>query len=156
MSSVSGLYSMNPGGVNLLIGCSSPSVPLLLQHPPPFPPFFSIQHPPPPLAFAIPQPLGTLKLCAASNIGLYPVHLQRLPSKASSTSSSDGPTLLRSRAYKDMTMPGVQNPHWLPLPLAMRSCAGCGRLTLPIPSTVITCFPSTLTRGARHAFTEAW
>lgn len=159
MSSVSGLYSMKPGGVNRLIGWSSPFVPSVLQHPPPFAPpapFFSMQHPPPPFAFALPQPVFTLKLCAASKIGLYPVHLQRLPSKASSTSCSVGASVLRRRAYKLMTIPGVQNPHWLPFPFAIRSCAGCGRLTFPIPSTVMTCLPSTLTSGAKHAFTEAW
>jgi hypothetical protein len=55
-----------------------------------------------------------------------------------------------------MTIPGVQKPHWLPLLFAILSCAGCGCLTFPIPSTVITCLPSTLTRGARQALTEAW
>ena len=53
-------------------------------------------------------------------------------------------------------MPGVQKPHWLPLPLATRSWAGCGFLTLPMPSMVMTCLPSTLARGARQALTLAW
>src|SRR5690242_7565123 len=158
INSVSGLYSMKPGGVNRFMGWSLPPALSLLQHPPPlapFAPFFSMQHPPPPFAFALPHPVLTLKLCAASRIGLYPVHLHRLPSKASSTSCSVGASVLRRRAYKLMTMPGVQKPHWLPFPFAIRSCAGCGLLTLPIPSTVMTCLPSTLTSGARHAFTEA-
>ena len=53
-------------------------------------------------------------------------------------------------------MPGVQKPHCEPLLLAMRSWAGWGCLTLPMPSTVMTCLPSTEARGARQALTLAW
>jgi hypothetical protein len=53
-------------------------------------------------------------------------------------------------------MPGVQNPHWLPFPFAILSWTGCGFLVFPIPSTVMTCLPSTLINGARHALTDAW
>lgn len=52
-------------------------------------------------------------------------------------------------------MPGVQKPHWEPLPFAMRSWVGCGDLTFPMPSIVMTCLPSTLARGARQALTLA-
>src|SRR6266568_2815767 len=57
---------------------------------------------------------------------------------------------------RTITIPGVQKPHWLPLLFAILSCAGCGCFTFPIPSTVMTCLPSTLTSGARQALTEAW
>jgi hypothetical protein len=55
-----------------------------------------------------------------------------------------------------MTIPGVQNPHWLPFPLAILSWTGCGFLVFPMPSTVMTCLPSTLSSGARQALTDAW
>ena len=57
---------------------------------------------------------------------------------------------------RTITMPGVQNPHWEPCIFAIRSWTGCGFEESPIPSTVMTCLPSTLTSGARHALTEAW
>ena len=57
---------------------------------------------------------------------------------------------------RTITMPGVQNPHWLPFPFAILSWTGCGFLVFPIPSTVMTCLPSTLINGARHALTDAW
>src|SRR5690606_22040793 len=119
---------------------------LSIQHPPV--PLFA-QPPPPPEVFSAPL----LKLCAASRIGLYPVHLHKFPSKASSTSCGVGSGLFRSNAYRDMTIPGVQNPHCEPCHFAILSWAGCGRFEEPIPSTVITCFPSILARGARQAFT---
>lgn len=55
-----------------------------------------------------------------------------------------------------MTIPGVQKPHWLPLPTATRCWTAWGLLELPRPSMVMTCFPSTLTSGAKQAFTLAW
>ena len=55
-----------------------------------------------------------------------------------------------------MTIPGVQNPHWLPLPTAIRCWTAWGFFTSPIPSTVMTCLPSMLTNGAMQALTEAW
>ena len=54
-----------------------------------------------------------------------------------------------------ITIPGVQKPHWLPLPMAIRCWTAWGFFTSPMPSTVITCFPSTLMTGARQAFTDA-
>lgn len=60
------------------------------------------------------------------------------------------------RVTPTITIPGVQKPHWLPFPTAILCCTGCGSRVFPMPSTVMTCFPSTLTSGARHAFTEAW
>lgn len=175
MSCVSGVYSMNPGGVKRLNGCwsLSPFAPFIQQPSFPAPLRFSLQQPPPPFVVDLPHALSTLKVCAASRIGRYPVQRHRLPSKASSISSSDGSPWFRKRAYKlyeavrvayrlsgpavrTITIPGVQNPHWLPLLFAIRSCTGCGCLALPIPSTVMTCLPSTLTNGARQALTEAW
>lgn len=57
---------------------------------------------------------------------------------------------------RTMTIPGVQKPHWLPLPTAILCWTAWGLFTSPIPSTVMTCFPSTLTKGAMQAFTEEW
>ena len=56
-----------------------------------------------------------------SSIGLYPVHLHRLPSNALSNSSIDGWGLLRNSVYIDMTIPGVQKPHCDPWLLASLS-----------------------------------
>merc|ERR1711939_210135 len=162
MSCVSGLYSIKPGGVNRLMGWLSPLVAPPLQQPPfdaTLTPFCaSIQQPLPPLALDMPHFWAPLlpNDWAASSIGRYPVHRQRFPSNASSISCSDGSSLLRRRAYKLMTIPGVQKPHWDPFPFAILSCAGCGFLTFPMPSTVITCLPSTLTSGAKQALTDAW
>lgn len=102
----------------------------------------------------------------------------KLPSNASSTACSDGVGSFRSNAYRlfynisrypmlpsmvlsepsvlTITIPGVQKPHWLPLPTAIRCWIAWGFLTSPSPSTVMTCFPSTETRGAIQALTEAW
>ena len=44
-----------------------------------------------------------------------------LPSKASNRSCSVGWALFLSRAYIDITKPGVQKPHWEPLCIARRS-----------------------------------
>jgi hypothetical protein len=56
-----------------------------------------------------------------------------------------------------ITIPGVQNPHWEPWSSAIRFWTGCNPfLILPIPSTVITCVPSTEISGAIHAFTDRW
>ena len=61
----------------------------------------------------------------ASRIGRYPVHRHKLPSSAFSISSALGmlplSSCLLSAAWHAMTMPGVQNPHWLPWYLAMAS-----------------------------------
>lgn len=43
------------------------------------------------------------------------------PWKASSTSAMVGVGLFLSNAYMDMTMPGVQKPHWEPWAFAIRS-----------------------------------
>ena len=49
---------------------------------------------------------------------LYLVHCLelsvQLPSKALSISLCVGKGLFLSRAYMDITIPGVQNPHWDP------------------------------------------
>lgn len=37
------------------------------------------------------------------------------------TCSKDGVALFRSSVYMDMTIPGVQNPHWEPCDFASRS-----------------------------------
>src|SRR5579871_599709 len=99
INSVSGLYSMKPGGVNLCVKTPfCPSTPFVtpfltpfLQQPSvkPFVPL-SMQHPLPPFVVLFPQHFPALNVCAASKIGRYPVHLQRLPSNASSTSCSVG------------------------------------------------------------------
>lgn len=47
--------------------------------------------------------------------------LFHIPSNAVSSSSSDGVGLFLRRAYMDITMPGVQNPHCEPCAFAMRS-----------------------------------
>lgn len=46
---------------------------------------------------------------------------ESVPWKASSTSAMVGLGLFLSRAYMDMTMPGVQNPHWEPWAFAILS-----------------------------------
>ena len=79
-----------------------------------------------------------------SRMGLYPVHLHRLPPSASSISSSVGLVFLDlRRAYMDMTKPGVQKPHCEPCACARAFCTGWRPPRLvPRPSTVITCVPS--------------
>lgn len=58
---------------------------------------------------------------ASSQVDAEAAH-QRLPARFSWISCSVGaPALLRSRAYMDMTKPGVQKPHWLPCELASLS-----------------------------------
>jgi hypothetical protein len=61
-----------------------------------------------------------MNVLAASKMGLYPVHRQRFPSRWPFISMSSshrvnsrvsGSKAFRMRAYSDMTMPGVQNPH---------------------------------------------
>ena len=60
-----------------------------------------------------------------SRMGLYPVHLHRLPPRASSISSSVGLVFLDlSSAYMLMTKPGVQKPHWEPCACARALCTG--------------------------------
>lgn len=44
-----------------------------------------------------------------------------VPWKASSTSAIVGVGLFLNRAYMDITIPGVQNPHWEPWDFAIRS-----------------------------------
>ena len=69
----------------------------------------------------------------------------------------EGRGRVRSRAYMDMTIPGVQKPHCEPCALAMRSCTGCSRVLVePMPSTVVTASPCIAHTGARHAFTAIW
>ena len=50
---------------------------------------------------------------------------RRLTWKYVSMSSMFGFLLFLRRVYMDMTMPGVQNPHWEPWELAIRSCTAC-------------------------------
>ena len=60
--------------------------------------------------------------------------------------------MLRNKAYIDMTIPGVQNPHCDPCAMAIRSCTGCNLVfVLPIPSTVVTAKPCTAHTGVKHA-----
>ena len=50
-----------------------------------------------------------------------------------------------------MTIPGEQNPHWVPWNAANRSWIGCmSSFLLPNPSTVTTCHPSQLNTGVMH------
>ena len=61
----------------------------------------------------------------ASRMGRYPVQRHKLPSSAFSICSALGvlplSSCLLSAAWHATTMPGVQNPHWLPWCLAMAS-----------------------------------
>jgi hypothetical protein len=66
---------------------------------------FVLQHPPSvetaevsSLQQALPVEDDFLKVWAASRMGLYPVHLQRLPSHPSSISCSVGSGVFRNRA----------------------------------------------------------
>ena len=53
--------------------------------------------------------------------------------------------------YMDMTMPGVQYPHWVPLKLAIRFWMGWyPSFSLPSPSIVVICHPSALISGHKH------
>ena len=53
-----------------------------------------------------------------------------------------GRGLFLSSVYMDMTIPGVQKPHWLPWLLASLCWTACSLLlALPIPSTVVTARP---------------
>lgn len=95
-------------------------------------------------------------------------------------SSREGVGWFLSRAYMDITIPGVQKPHWEPWILAIRSYAQEGwrrvsqfcfpprlrplsRLTctgwilvleLPRPSTVVTAAPCSWQMGSRQALAE--
>lgn len=72
----------------------------------------------------------------------------------SSMNSTAASGCCRKRAYMAITIPGVQNPHWLPCSSAMRRCRGCTPVRRePIPSTVVTAQPSIEARGARQALT---
>ena len=99
-----------------------------------------------------------------SIIGLYPVHLQRLPWKCIifdyvlrihlkknltwkyvSMSSIFGAGLFRSKVYMDMTMPGVQNPHCDPWASASFCWTACNFVFVdPMPSTVVIAVPCKL------------
>lgn len=63
-----------------------------------------------------------LKVLQPSTMGRYPVHRHKLPPSATVMSSMLGCGLFLSKVYMDITMPGVQNPHWDPWALAIRSC----------------------------------
>lgn len=61
---------------------------------------------------------------------------------------------VRNREYMDMTMPGVQKPHWEPCAFAMRSWTGWRRVFVePMPSTVVTARPCMAQTGVRQALT---
>ena len=83
------------------------------------------------------------KVLNPSRMGLYPVHLHRLPedththtrdtevtlytyvpSNAPSICFSEGAWLFLRRVYMDMTKPGVQKPHCDPWARTIRSCMG--------------------------------
>lgn len=80
-----------------------------------------------------------------------------LPWNAISKSFIVGFGVFLKRVYIDITIPGVQKPHWEPCALAIRSWTGCNFvLMLPIPSTVVTAKPCTAHIGNKHAFTAKW
>ena len=59
--------------------------------------------------------------------------------------------------YMDMTMPGVQYPHWVPLKLAIRFWMGWyPSFSLPSPSIVVICHPSALISGHKHWNADTW
>jgi hypothetical protein len=92
---------------------------------------------------------------AAWAMGRWPVHLQRLPATARSSSigvAGACPGESR-RAYSAMTTPGVQKPHCVAWPVAMHSCTARPASVRAAPSTVVTQRPSTLASGVRHATT---
>lgn len=96
----------------------------------------------------------------------YPVQRQMLPSNTSSTCCAVGVGLaaIRLRAgkllhvarsdaclYMVITMPELQNPHWVPLCDARAVCNGLyAVLRPPMPSMVVTVHPSMEHRGRRH------
>ncbi len=67
-----------------------------------------------------------------------------------------GPVAPESRkARPDISMPGVQIPHWTP-PLAMNAaCSGSSRPSAAMPSTVRTSRPSTWQMGTRQLSTTS-
>mmetsp|Transcript_75907 Transcript_75907/g.158287 ORF Transcript_75907/g.158287 Transcript_75907/m.158287 type:complete len:208 (+) Transcript_75907:3455-4078(+) len=84
-------------------------------------------------------------------MGRYPVQRQRFPSKCCSTSSAEGFLLFSSKAYMFITQPGVQKPHWEPLPAAMADWMGWKPLSLqPMPWVVMMWQPSTAQRRRRQ------
>lgn len=58
-------------------------------------------------------------------------HGSDLPPRASMSCSSEGCGWFLSRAYMDITIPGVQNPHWVPWLLAILSWRGTVVVTAP-------------------------
>jgi len=83
-------------------------------------------------------------------IFLYPVHRQRFPDKASSISCLDAFGFLSKRAFEDMIMPGVQNPHciapWSTNAVWIKS----GSPSFIKPSTVLISFPSASTAKTKQ------
>ena len=72
-------------------------------------------------------------------------------------SSILGHGLFLNKVYIDMTIPGVQNPHWEPWASANFCWTACNLVLVdPIPSTVVMAVPCIPHNGARQAFTELW
>src|SRR6476620_10958507 len=67
--------------------------------------------------------------------------------------SSVGAAFFCNRAYDDINIPGVQNPHGSPCSSLKPSCNGWSAPLLGRPSTVMTSAPSACTANMVHDFT---
>ena len=80
-----------------------------------------------------------VKILKPSIMGRYPVHRQRFPCSARFIISWVGILQFRIRVYILITIPGVQNPHWLPWFFTIASWTLWSLDWVdPIPSTVVT------------------
>ena len=89
---------------------------------------------------------------AASRMDCHPVQRHRWASSAPSTSRRDAgrPGPAASSAARRITMPGVQNPHWL-APVATKASAQRSRCAAGSPSIVVTSRPATRRTGVTQA-----
>src|SRR5215472_16349014 len=91
----------------------------------------------------------------ASTMLWYPVQRQRLPSRYSRTSRSDGLGLFLTRSRALMIIPGVQNPHCSAWLLRNASCIGCRVSPSATASIVNTERPSACIANSVHDLTAS-
>src|SRR6476469_8325946 len=69
------------------------------------------------------------------------------------TSSSVGFGLRSSSAVAEISIPGVQKPHWTPPSSRNARCSGCSSPPSASPSTVVTSLPSACSARYEHELT---
>ncbi len=99
------------------------------------------------------QRLARATSSTALTMPSYPVQRQRFPESAMRTSSSLGLGVARSRAVAEMSIPGVQKPHWTPPCSRNAACSGLSSPPAASPSIVVTSRPSAWSARYEQAFT---